>query len=183
MVNSEGLDVLDFTDPSTPQSLGTYADGEYYYSVFNSGGYVYLGGTNTFRVLNASTPSAITNAGSVYLPDDALYDIKVSGGYAYAVDGWGNMAVFDVSTPTAPVVSATYDIGYESGALRLSGGYAYLTAGQSTGLVEIDISDPLSPVASRFFDTPFYAGRLDIDNTTAYVADLIGGLRMIDISQ
>jgi hypothetical protein len=65
--------------------------------------------------------------------------------------------------------------------VAVSGGYAFVAAGQS-GLRVANVSNPESPTAAGFYDSPGYVWVLDLRGSYAYLADYDQGLRVVNIS-
>ena len=110
-------------------------------------------------------------------------NVSVSGNYAYVAGGSSGLAVIDISNPSAPTLTSTYNAsgGYVNG-VSVSGNYAYV-AGGSSGLVIIDISNPLVPTLTSTYNTSGgYANGVSVSGNYAYVADGSSGLDIFDIS-
>ena len=95
-----------------------------------SGGYAYLA-TGDIVVVDVSSPESPALAETIYLPD-SCQDIRVSGGYAYAL-GATSLYVIDIDPiDSASVIASCPVVEYPSEMLAVSGRYAYI--GGSAGL-------------------------------------------------
>jgi hypothetical protein len=112
---------------------------------------------------------------------DGLYDVKVSGQYAYvAVDPkYSDTAQFqaiDVSDPDNPFVagsvSLTGDNTQSGRTIALAGSYAYVGVDVLTGdeFYIVDISDPLNPTVVGSYDVTATVNGIAIKDNYAYLA-------------
>jgi len=126
----------------TPNLLGTLLyPNDSSFALQVSGTHVFLGLADSLKVVDASTPQAPVEIGSVAIPVNAL---ALSGNTLFAGTGDGRLVVFDVSTPASPkqIASVTMPAPYT---MRLSGTLLLVAAGQS-GLWVFDVSHPSAPV-------------------------------------
>ena len=87
----------------------------------------------------------------------------------------------DVSDPMWPVIVAAVPIQNRYVySVALSGGYAYLAAGEA-GLYVVDIRDPRNPAIVSRLDTT-NARKVVVSGSYAYIADGGSGLGVIDVS-
>ncbi len=170
------------------------------------GDYAYVGINRSIVVVDVSDPHHPTPVGQTsYWPDNRKWfvedvsAISVVGDHAYVVYnlvGYSgrshSMVIVDVSRPTAPKVTASYDVsGWSSGhalGVTASGQYAYLY--HTTGLDVVDISNPVEPTrvgrwgshSSSDFPAGHHGPYVASAGGHVYVADREGGLRVIDVS-
>jgi len=109
-----------------------------------------------------------------------MADVFVKGNIAYCAAGHG-LSIFDVSTPTKPIVLANILLPGQAISVHVSGQYAYVAA-RWAGLRIIDVSNPTSPKSVGYYDTPGDAVKVYVSGKYAYVADRSAGLRIIDVS-
>jgi hypothetical protein len=99
-----------------------------------------------------------------------------------AVVGEGaSIAVVDISTPAAPVLSGRLALSGVVEGLALAGSHAYAACG-AAGVFVIDLSQPLAPAYRATHDTPGDASAVAAAAGRLYVADGVGGLRVLDLS-
>jgi|GEM_PF-155861 len=98
-----------------------------------------------------------------------IYDVVVSGSYAYTAAGFG-LHVIDISDSASPFVVDTVETQGVSLRLALSGNYAFV-ADSTEGLQVIDISTPTDPsiVGSLPLDTNQEARAITISGNKAYI--------------
>ena len=117
-INDNGLQIVDISDPASPIMRGEYNDGPQ--GVFSDIGVV-LNSGETHAVLSsgdiidiASDPDNPSKVGD--LPSDWFY-AEVVGNYLFAADG--NLSVYDLSDPTAPVLHGGLAIGAQQASVLL----------------------------------------------------------------
>ncbi|MCD4810439.1 MAG: tandem-95 repeat protein, partial [Methanosarcinales archaeon] len=149
------------------------------YATAVSGNYAYVGQGQHLVVLDISNPSQPFELGRIDTIG-IVFDIKISGSYAYIVNDNEDLVIVDISDPTAPTLAGSYDTGYALG-VAVSSNYAYV-ADDENGLVIIDISNPAAPTLAGSYDTAGYAKGVAVSGNYAYVADHHNGLVILDIS-
>jgi len=112
-----------------------------------SGSLVGASGTSSgFSLLNVSDPGHPSELGTFDTPGGLSPHGKttvVSGNYVYMACGGGGLRILDVSDPSNPVEAGVCEFT-GSGALAISGKYAYCTS--HSALDVVDVSSPNSPV-------------------------------------
>ena len=140
---SEGLQIINISDPSAPVIVGSLDTPGAAYNITVSGDYAYVrDDSEGLQIVDVSDPSTPAIIGSLAL--DYLYDTIVLGNYAYLATGSNGLKIVDISNPTTPVVVGAMDT---SGAynVAVSGNYAYISADFDTDIEVVDISDPAKP--------------------------------------
>jgi hypothetical protein len=167
-----------------PELTGRWPHGSTW-AVAVSGGHAYYSNGTALMVADISNPAAPQVVGETIVPDQPQI-IAASAGYVYVADWRGGLRVIDVSDPAAPTEVGFVDTpGQVARDVAVSGGYAYVAAGDVGGLRVIDVSTPSAPVEVGFLDTPDWASGIAVDGDYAYVAELGssgGSLRKIDVS-
>jgi hypothetical protein len=166
-----GLNVLDVTDPSSPDSIGGC-------SVYGYG--AVMGGTvgdvlwilhqDYLTGFDMSVDSDPIVTGQQIFPYE-IPDMHISGNYAYIAGDWAGLLIADVSNPLSPEVIGQYspdDLGPVI-SVWVDAGLAYLGTGltgvvigpKSTladpfgGIVVVDVSDPSNPLfAGTCYECP-----------------------------
>ncbi len=180
--DSQGLQIVDISDPTAPILTGSYdAQGYAAHGVAVSGTYAYIaGGGLGLQVINVSDPANPSLAGS-YDTTGYAKDVVVSGNYAYLADNWSGLQIVDISDPANPVLTATYNTPRTANGVAVDGNYVYV-ADEFSGLLIVNVSDPANPVLAGTHDTPASANSVAVDGNYAYVADNYSGLQIVDIS-
>jgi len=110
------------------------------YATAVSGNYAYVGQGQDLVVLDVSNPSQLLELGRIYTLG-LVYDIKISGSYAYVADENTGLVIADISNPAAPIFTGSYNTAGDARGVAVSGSYAYVADGNNS-LVIIDISNP-----------------------------------------
>jgi len=148
-----------------------------------SGNYAYIGQGLDLVILDISNVSQPIELGRIRT-DDAVYDINISGSYAYVADGGNGLVIIDISNPSAPVLVGSCNPGDNSArayGVAVSGNYAYV-AYDNVGLVIINVSNPAIPILTSSYNTAGRAYGVAISGSYAYVADGGSGLVVINVS-
>jgi hypothetical protein len=176
------MGVNDIGTPETPAVLGSYEiANEDLHGIAVNGDYVYAAaGSNGLKVIDISTPSSPTFAGSAATSGEAL-NVVVSGNYAYVVCGDDGLEIFNITTPTAPAPAGSYNFPGYARNVVVSGDYAYIAAGTS-GVRAINIANPASPYGAGSYNTPGSAMDVRVSGDYVYVADGEYGLVILETS-
>jgi hypothetical protein len=138
--------------------------------------YIYLAHTKRLTIIDAHEPNVLATTGLI-TATHAIYDVTVSGSYAYVADG--GLRIFDIRDPAHPAEIGSLYLPTYIRTLAISDPYAYVGGG--TVLHVVDISDKSHPTA---------AGSIEIASGQIYDAAATGrfvflaaydaGLRVID---
>lgn len=177
--NGGGINVVDVTNPASPQLLSTYPDYAEY--IAGNGSMVgYSGGGYPCKILDISNPVNPVLACTYDLPLSSQ-DVQIRGNYAYT--GNNGFRVFDITDKSRPV-----QVGYDStdGAIiRLTGDKAVFIRASMTAnnpVMIMDISDPLHPGFIGQYMAPVMTWDLDLKDQLAYVACWWDGVRSVDFT-
>jgi hypothetical protein len=96
VADTEGLHVLEISNPANPTLAGSYETREHVNGVHVAGDYAYIAATGGLRVLDVSDHSKPTLASSYDTPGPAM-DVHVEGDYAYVAVEETGLLVFDIS--------------------------------------------------------------------------------------
>ncbi len=105
---SNGLVVLDITNPAAPTLVGTY-DTNFAQSVVVSGNYAFIADDSTgIVIVNIANPAALVSEGSFNTAGFA-YDVAVSNNYVYVADFGNGLVILSVdgAADTIPPASVT----------------------------------------------------------------------------
>jgi hypothetical protein len=176
-----GLRVVDVSDPASPREVGFYQIPDSIFSkVVVSGQYAYVITVTEGKkgeieavlilIIDVSNPHSPHKAGSYSSKSKKVYDMDVSGTYAYVTDP-KRLRVIDVSNPSSPREVSTYKVGAPADVI-VAGTYAYLTA--EWRLRVLDVSNPASPREVGSWDLPRGGKVVAVSGTYVYVADREG---------
>ncbi len=178
------------------------AVGNYAYIVYHwispdptpSEGVIPEGYDSGIQTIDASDPANPMLVGEAECPEAAvglkrMYSFFVENGYAYAIDMYNGLVIFDLNNPAAPEVEA---VSYITGAMdvSVSGNYAYIACG-GYGLAVVNVDpnnftpekDILPAVGyCQYDDTSSKAVSVVTDGGYAYIGDVDLGFLVADIS-
>ncbi len=184
---SEGLIVLNITDPSFPKVEGTISGS--ISDVVTSGNYSYTvdGSLNIDNIADPSSPTFVSEYFSDY---GTIENVAISGNYAYLLttvylaDEYHDMLeIVDISNDTAPIYMSTYfgDDKESMNSIAVSGNYAYI-ADDYGGFMKVDVSNPSSPILANKYDSAGSVYDVAVSGNYAYLAESGNGLVIADIS-
>ena len=182
--DSNGVRIVDFTDPANPIFLGdtnslAYNARTNSVTVKDDLAYVALDNAE-LRIYDVSDPSNLTIRGVFNDPLGFLgATVVLSGNYAYLNDWWG-VRILNVADPTNPTEVAFYATPMETTWLALSGDRLYVAQG-SYGVEVLDVGDPANPVSLGSFDTPGAVLTVAVSNSSLFLADAEGGMQIYPI--
>lgn len=146
--------------------------------VFVTGSYAYVyGGSNKgLSIIDVSTPSNPTLAGTFASTSGTYTEVFVLGGHAYLAEG-GALLILDISTPSSPsqvgqLAQATGYGGIETIQVVSGSTTVYLgRSGGDVGLQVVDASTPASPAVSKTFTTQQEARNVYVSGGSLYSVD------------
>lgn len=99
-----------------------------------------------FEVVDSGTDANMLSAVGSLVTGYTMRTVIVSGIYAYATTGNGNLLhVFDISTPSNPILIGSTATGNNSSGLAVSDGYAYVVNANSSNMQIFSVSNPAAP--------------------------------------
>jgi len=142
-----GLQVIEISDPESPQIVGSVDTPGFPQAVAVSGSYAYVADFFSLQVIDITDPRHPQIVGSVDTPGHTL-NVAVSGTYAFVADdggydGRGSLQVIEISDPRNPRIVGSMVTPGHAGAVGVAGSYAYLA--ESDGLHVVDITNPERP--------------------------------------
>jgi len=108
-LTSFGFSIYNITNPSSPESLGTYNTPGFAYDVFVRDSLAYIADQDSMQIINVSNPAACIRIGAIATPGWCS-GVTVNGIYAYlactSTNGYnGRIFSVDVSDPANPVMA------------------------------------------------------------------------------
>ncbi|MDA3834179.1 MAG: hypothetical protein PF495_12370, partial [Spirochaetales bacterium] len=130
-----------------------------------------------FNQTISTNPVAVGNYSQA---SSSIYDVAISGDYAYLGDINHGLKVVNISNSSNPILVGSATTTSKSAYyVAKKGNYVYLTDGN---LQIFNVSDPASPKLVSSYTTSGFAGKVQISGAYAYVADQNSGLEIINIS-
>jgi hypothetical protein len=188
----DGLKVVNITDPTNPNIIGSYVTTDIAQSVFVDGDYVFIADYQgispqykNFLILDVTDPTNPIHLGNCttnFVAGDVARDVVVDGDTAFVANDQGGVSVVDVTDPSNPIRIGERDTAGTSIKLAIAGDYAYVADG-TNGLVVIDISNPTSPTITATYSTGISsATNIVVEGNYAYVVDIINGIIVVNIT-
>jgi hypothetical protein len=187
-----GLRIVDVSNPAAPTEVGALGPSNMH-EVDVVGEHAYTAG-NPHGIINVSDPTSPT---LTYGYGFGGYDIEVRENLAHVARPDG-VAIFDVSTPSAPQEVGTFDtLGLPHG-LTVADDYLYV-ADQSpygstteSGLRILNVSTPSAPIQVGSYPTAQDVNEVAVENGYVYLTEssastsntsrnTTGGVRVIDV--
>jgi len=188
---SQGIRVVDLTNPAAPSVIGSYdTPGSARGVALNSTGTLaYVADFYGLQILSLANPRAPSLVGSLNNSYYSWVDVAVSGGIACLADESGNaLRVVDVSIPSAPLLLANKALSGYGSKIAIDRNNPTMVAvisrnvSQGCLLEAFNISNPSQPVAEGFTRVTGNVTGLDFIGGSAYVAAGIEGLKVYDIA-
>jgi hypothetical protein len=174
-----GLYLVEITDPEHPQ-VTWQGPGPNYCTAFDvdvQGNLLYAVYREQVHVLDITDFSNPQHVDSFNVWGEG---IRVSGNYAYLASGDAGFRIYDLAAREIVGRVDTLTYAYN---LELREPYVYLHYGPyDCPLAAIDVSNPASPQVLSIYKPPEDIRGIVVDNTHAYVADGMYGIRTVDIS-
>ncbi len=193
-----GLEIVDISNPHSPIVVGACSEVGAAHCVTVQGNFAYIGCINFvggdpfdriagLSVVDISNPSAPLRVGHDTTfafgrdPVD-IYDVAVSGDYAYLTSPAAGLFIFDISNPSTPSKVTLTDTLRRAIGIEIDGSTAYVTQVASGGLSIYDLTNPIAPVQVGFTETNSTCYHVSVYSGKAYLAGYGYGLLTADVS-
>jgi hypothetical protein len=168
-----GISAVNVSNPAEPVTSSFLAavpapSGSAFDPFYNDGKVYVAYGTSGLRIIDVSTPAAVSLLGTANLGGDSR-EVVVVGNYAYVAARDSGLYVVDVTNPANPVKVKTLKTPRARG-VTLNLPYVYLAASDS-GLGVIDISDPVNPNIVKYTGSDVYAENIEVKGNIAGITD------------
>jgi hypothetical protein len=178
---TDGLEIIDISDPENPTQVGQFDNGGVAYGVVVSGIIAYVAdGPDGLEIVNLTDPENPTLIAQYINGTADANDVVVSGDYAYVADGADGLEIVDISNSSNPQRVGHFDDGGVANAVVKSGNYIYLADG-TDGLEIINVTISTNPTQIGQFDDGGVANGLVKSGSYIYLADGTDGLEIIDV--
>ena len=105
----------------------------------------------------------------------------IDGNIAYVADWFSGLHLYDISTPSRPLLISTFHTPGSAKGVVVRSGYAYI-ADDDHGLQVVDVSDPVHPIHVSSLATNGLAYTPKLAGNLLYLAGHRGGFQIIDVS-
>jgi len=147
------------------------------------GNYAYVADSESgLQIIDIAVPSNPVLVGK-YNAGSYVYDVTISGKYAYIASGNG-LHIIDIGTMPTPSLIKEYKPStfWSIKNIVIHKNFAYVSSGLGGNLYIIDISNPNEPIAVGEYDSYGSIQGIAIAGNYAYLANSYNGLQIIDIS-
>ncbi len=179
--SSNGLRVIDVSNPYSLTELGFYDDSEAAMgvAVLSSDHVLVANGFSGLRVIDVTNPANPFSA-SQFSAMGFAQSVDAIGNIAYVVDKNEGLRIIDVSNPLAPSQLGFHPLPNEAWDVEVSGQLAYVTVSWY-GLMVIDVSNPVDPVERGYY----MAGHEAVaqSGNLAFVSDQSRWVDVIDVEE
>ncbi|GIR20966.1 MAG: hypothetical protein CM15mP36_01730 [Flavobacteriales bacterium] len=115
---TSGMRIIDVSDKTNPTLISTIYSGTntslHYYSEINvAGNYAYIAAYKNFYIYDISDVNSPLV--STYSCGAGCNDFVIDGNYVYLANGFYGLQILDVSNPSSPTLTDSYDNGYLNG--------------------------------------------------------------------
>jgi hypothetical protein len=151
---TNGLAILNVSNPASPQLLGSCGTPGYASAVRVSGGFAFIADGSGLEIISVINPANPTLVGSYETPGDAS-DVAVRSNLVYLAEGNAGLLILNVSNSVSPSPVGSYSTNFYAVHICLSGNLAYLTSFGSAigigsnnwvdGMLILDVSNPAKP--------------------------------------
>ncbi|RDE11255.1 MAG: hypothetical protein C4K49_12005 [Candidatus Thorarchaeota archaeon] len=175
------LVVIDISNPLGIAPVESWGDGDSD-AVCVSGGYAYVvdNVSGIVNIIAISDPTTPTSVGLYVTPSMVVWDVFVSGSYAYVANA-NRMIIVDVTDPESPEYAGNVTTPGTCRDVYVSGQFAYAACG-SSGLQVINISDSSHPSIIGSYSAGTNGRGIYVEGDYAYMADDSAGLRVFNVT-
>jgi hypothetical protein len=178
-----GFRTVDITDPESPGVLGSFATTDFATNVAYADGAAYvLSNGFGLTVLDVTDPAMPAQVGTFEIPSSQVRGIQLDGATAFITSQAG-LVVLDVTDPAAitEIGSVPFDNTGSGQSVVRVGDTAYV-GNRFDGVRVIDVASLAAPEEIALIQNGGFSFKVHVDGDYAYVSDLIGEYRIIDIS-
>ncbi|RKZ15710.1 hypothetical protein DRQ53_08240, partial [bacterium] len=150
---TEGLGVVDLSDPDNPVLVGSTAPFGPALTVVIAGQYAYAGlsspgGIQVVEINDPTSPDWVQHVPT----GGGVHELFVSGDLLYAAAS-GSLEIFDISSPAAPVLIGSYPTPGMTRGVHVEGSIAYVSD-NTAGIHWLNVSNPQAPTLIASYPTP-----------------------------
>ncbi|MEW6617314.1 MAG: hypothetical protein AB1333_02750 [Patescibacteria group bacterium] len=156
--------VIDVSNPGTPSLIGSLSLGQTEYEIVISGNYAYLAsGDNAqeLEIIDISVPSAPVNLSGLNFAGNTNATTIALASSTLLVGQGSSLRIVDISTPTSPLLVASFTGGAVINDISMGNGNAYAFLAESNGPSEleiVDISIPSVPIQVGVYNGATFNG-------------------------
>jgi hypothetical protein len=179
-----GVQVVDVSDPSAPNIVGSVAASGDLIDI--DGDRLYIKNLSKLEVYDLANPAVPAFLGASVF--NIGFEFEAQDGYVYSAESSAGLRIIDATNPATPVLAGSVPIGLGAYDVDVAWPYAFAVspAPSGGGLYIIDVSNPVSPFQAAYSPSgPYPADSFEeivVNGNTAYVAGGTAPLSIFDIS-
>lgn len=181
---SDGLLVLDVSNPTAPQAVWELFTNSYRGGIIASDGFAYYTSPYNLTIVDLARDGAPAIVGS--LPGFSCADMRLRDGLLYGAATQGGVRIANIADPAAPRIvgeAVDTDRPNPSSAIALAGKYSWINeTGWEGGMRSYDVSDPTHPRLIAGVATDGWSDDLDVKGGLAVLENWAEGLHVFDVS-
>lgn len=167
---SDGLSVLDLTNPQAPVKIGEYVESEWVHAIAVTSSLIVLGAAGgQVLILDNANPSAPTLLGQVQIAGDVT-QVLLNQNLLIVLEQQTGVSLWDFSTPTSPASLSSFSTGGWSTDLALRND-TLLVADWFDGVGIFNISNPTRPLSITSFMPNGLPEAMDLQGDFLALAD------------
>lgn len=185
---STGAAAASVADPARPGPAAYAGTTGYAQDAAAGGDHAYVAaGTEGLQVVDQRAPAAPRWTAQLRYPGDEVSGVALAGPAVYAANGANGLYVFDRgANPASPAVVGALALPFPARHVAVDGARGYVGGGRpgdpaGGALTVLDLADPRRPVVRGSLTGLRFARRVAAQGRWAFVADLEGGLRVVDV--
>ncbi len=140
------VQLIDVSDPQSPQLQGSYRESGPLWSVAISGTHAYLGGdvqAPALQVLDLTEPTTPTLSGESMETINLGYALTIRDGIAYLASPYDGLLIYDIADPGLPTLLGVFNAVPTVSKVAVDNSTTYLLSGG--GFHVVDVSNPSMP--------------------------------------
>lgn len=150
---NDGLAIVDISNPAAPILVARHDDLAVDPGIVIKDNYAYVGKQGKMNVLDLSQSMTPTLVAS-HAVSGVIEDITIQGDHAYLAMKNGQVALFNISNPTAPNMITFYDTPEHARGIDVADGYIYV-ADDNWGLIALQYASRITGRVSQANGLPF----------------------------
>lgn len=175
---TQGLLVLDVSNPAAPTQIAHLPLDDYAYTVMLDGDRAYVAdigrGLVTVDVTDPRNPRGV----SVLPTPGGAYDLTIENHLIHLSDGANGFMMVGLDDPDRPTQLGYWQVPGRTRGLLLDGD-RLIASQASMGIAIYDVSDPRQPVLEGAVDTPGLVNDVALWKDEIFAADCLGGIQVI----
>jgi hypothetical protein len=143
---SNGLRIIDITNPLSPTQMGSLntADAAWDVAVSNNLAYI-AAGNSGLQIANVTNPASPTIVGSLAIPGGTAKGVALAGNFAVVAASAAGVVLADISNPIAPRRLGSVAMPGDARKVAVNGTAAFI-ADYPVSMQVVDFSNPTAPV-------------------------------------